>query len=108
MIEDLEKFRDSHESSNDRSAVEQYGHYFLGSIIVSDKDRQKFIIDGQQRLTTLTLLLVHIYRHLQDDKQRAQLSDLIFSPEIRQALFQYRCRGAQCVHGRIVCRHIVR
>ena len=88
LIEDLaQKFRDSHESSNDRSAVEQYGHYFLGSIIVSDKDGQKFIIDGQQRLTTLTLLLVHIYRHLQDDKQRAQLSDLIFSQRFGKRSF---------------------
>ena len=80
LIEDLaQKFRDSHESDNDRSAVELYGHYFLGSIIISDKEGQKFIIDGQQRLTTLTLLLVHIYRHLDDDEQKAQLSDLIFS-----------------------------
>ena len=80
LIEDLtEKFNDSHEPGNDRSAVEQYGHYFLGSIIVSDKDGHKFIIDGQQRLTTLTLLLIHIYRELDDDQQKAQLADLIFS-----------------------------
>ena len=58
LIDDLaEKFGDSHDPDNDRTAVEQYGHYFLGSIIISDKDGHKFIIDGQQRLTTLTLLL---------------------------------------------------
>lgn len=88
LIEDLaQKFRDSHESDNDRSAVEHYGHYFLGSIIISDKDGQKFIIDGQQRLTTLTLLLVHIYRHLDDDEQKAQLSDLIFSQRFGKRSF---------------------
>ena len=88
LIEDLaQKFRDSHESSNDRSAVEQYGHYFLGSIIVSDKDGRKFIIDGQQRLTTLTLLLVHIYRQLDDDGQKAQIADLIFSLRLGKRSF---------------------
>ena len=50
LIDDLaKKFLESHEPGNERSAVVQYGHYFLGSIIISDKDGQKFIIDGQQR-----------------------------------------------------------
>ena len=71
LIDDLSgKFLESHEANNERSAVENYGHYFLGSIIISDKDGQKFIIDGQQRLTTLTLLLIHIYRQLGDDEQK--------------------------------------
>ena len=80
LIEDLaEKFRDDYESADERSAVENYGHYFLGSIIISDRDGPKFIIDGQQRLTTLTLLLIHIYVQLEDDEQKAQIADLIFS-----------------------------
>ena len=80
LIEDLaEKFRDDYESGDERSAVENYGHYFLGSIIISDRDGRKFIIDGQQRLTTLTLLLIHIYLQLRDDEQKAQIADLIFS-----------------------------
>lgn len=80
LIEDLaEKFGDSHDSTNERSAVESYGHYFLGSIIVSDKNGRKFIIDGQQRLTTLTLILVYIYRQLNDGNQKAPLANLIFS-----------------------------
>ena len=80
LIEDLaEKFGDSHAPANERSAVESYSHYFLGSIIISDKDGRKFIIDGQQRLTTLTLLLVHIHRQLNDNAQKAQLANLIFS-----------------------------
>ena len=47
LLEDLAaKFLESHEEGADRSAVAEYGHYFLGSIIISDKDGQKFIIDG--------------------------------------------------------------
>lgn len=88
LIEDLtEKFGDSHEPNNERSAVEGYGHYFLGSIIISDKDGQKFIIDGQQRLTTLSLLLVYLYRQLNDDEQKAQLSELIFSQRFGKRSF---------------------
>ncbi len=88
LIEDLvERFNDSHEPGNERSAVEQYGHYFLGSIIISDKDGRKFLIDGQQRLTTLTLLLIHLYRQLDDDEQKGQLADLIFSQRFGRRSF---------------------
>lgn len=88
LIDDLaEKFLQSHDPGNERSAVEQYGHYFLGSIIISDKDGQKFIIDGQQRLTSVTLLLIHIYRNLDDGDQRTQLADLIFSTKFGRRSF---------------------
>lgn len=80
LIDDLsEKFLDSHKAGNERSAVESYGHYFLGSIIISDKDGHKFIIDGQQRLTSLTLLLIHLYRQLVNDDQKKEVANLIFS-----------------------------
>jgi hypothetical protein len=80
LMEDLsEKFLDDHEVGNARSAVEDYGHYFLGSIIISDKDGHKYIIDGQQRLTSLTLLLIHIYRQLVDEDQKKEIANLIFS-----------------------------
>jgi len=80
LIDDLaNKFLESFEPGHERSAVADYGHYFLGSIIISDKDGQKFIIDGQQRLTTLTLLLIFLQHELQDGDQRSQTADLIFS-----------------------------
>ena len=78
LVEDLaEKFSDSYDAGDDRSAVEGYGHYFLGSIIISDKDGRKFIIDGQQRLTSLTLLLIHIYRLLDDDEQKGNYKETL-------------------------------
>ena len=80
LIDDLaSKFLENHEEGNERSAVAEYGHYFLGSIIVSDKNGQKFIIDGQQRLTTLTLLLIFLQHRLADPEQKGQIADLIFS-----------------------------
>jgi hypothetical protein len=91
LIDDLSaKFLESYEPGHERSAVAEYGHYFLGSIIVSDKDGQKFIIDGQQRLTTLTLLLIHLQHQLQDEEQleqRGQLAELIFSQKFGKRSF---------------------
>lgn len=80
LIEDLtSKFLESHEPGNERSGVAAYGHYFLGSIIISDRADKKFIIDGQQRCTSLTLLLIYLHRNLVDEEEKGQLADLIFS-----------------------------
>ncbi len=88
LIDDLAaKFLESHEDGNERSAVADYGHYFLGSIIISDKDGQKFIIDGQQRLTTLTLLLIFLHHKLGDAEQKGQIADLIFSQKFGKRSF---------------------
>ncbi len=88
LIEDLSgKFRESYEDGNERSAVAEYGHYFLGSIIVSDKDGEKFIIDGQQRLTTMTLLMIFVQRRTPDEDQKAQVADLIFSQKYGKRSF---------------------
>ena len=75
------------DDGHERAAVADYGHYFLGSIIVSDKQGQKFIIDGQQRLTTLTLLLIFIQHQLADPEQKGQVADLIFSQRFGKRFF---------------------
>lgn len=88
LIEDLsEKFLESYQHGDERSAVEQYGHYFLGSIIISDKEGRKYIIDGQQRLTSLTLLLMHVHRQLADEEQKGQLAELVFSQKFGKRSF---------------------
>jgi Protein of unknown function DUF262/Protein of unknown function (DUF1524) len=81
------KFLESYEPHHERTDVGDYGHYFLGSIIISDKEGVKFIIDGQQRLTTLTLLLIFLQRQLEDAEQRGQLADLIFSQKFGRRSF---------------------
>ena len=56
LIDDLTgKFLDHYEEGHARYEVERYGHYFLGSVVLSHKRGQRFVVDGQQRLTTLTL-----------------------------------------------------
>ena len=46
--------------------LEKQSKYFLGSIVISKSGDMRNIVDGQQRITTLTLLLIHL-NHLQKD-----------------------------------------
>ena len=87
LLDDLcGTFLDNYNEGDDRSAVEQYGRYFLGSAIICDRDGQKYIIDGQQRMTTLTLLLIFIY-HLVNETQKTQLAELIFTTKFGKKSF---------------------
>lgn len=80
LLDDLTgRFLEDHDDANPREAVAGYGHYFLGSVVVSNKNGQKFLIDGQQRLTTLTLLLIYIHNLQRDREERVDVSDMIFS-----------------------------
>ena len=70
LINDLtKKFFDSYHEEDPRDQVEKYDHYFLGSIIISQTGGKRYIVDGQQRLTTLTLLLIKLHHLLKDNEQ---------------------------------------
>lgn len=76
-------FTSRFDPSHDRQQVGKYPHYFLGTIITVTEGAVKNIVDGQQRLTTLTLLLIHLHHLLKDraggDEQRADIQQLVFS-----------------------------
>lgn len=80
LIDDLSNaFLEFYDPEHEREDVEEYGHYFLGSIIVNNKNGKKFIVDGQQRLTTLTLLFIYLH-HLQQDRDiKVPIKSLIYS-----------------------------
>src|SRR5437764_1089216 len=62
LLEDLfGKFAGAYEAAHEPWQVQNYPRYFLGSIVISEKDGERFIIDGQQRLTSLTLLLIFLH-----------------------------------------------
>lgn len=83
LLDDLAgEFLDDFDEAHERTAVEKYGHYFLGSVIISHKNAQEFVVDGQQRLTTLTLLLIYLHHLIRDgahSEDAATVSGLIFS-----------------------------
>ena len=88
LLDDLsEKFLEEYQPVHPRKKVADYPHYFLGSIIISRKESTGFIVDGQQRLTSLTLLLI-LLRNLQKDRaDKVIVDELIFSEQYGQKSF---------------------
>lgn len=88
LVNDLSgKFLEDYQPGHERSKVADYPHYFLGSIIISEKDSASYIVDGQQRLTSLTLLLI-LLRNLQKDHvHKVNVDELIFSEKYNQKSF---------------------
>ena len=80
LLSDLEsKFLSTYNEQDEREEVEKYPTYYLGSIIVSRKDGKRSIIDGQQRLTSITLLLIHLHNLQKESKEKVEIKSLIFS-----------------------------
>ena len=80
LLDDLSRiFLESYTEGDALTDVSSYNHYFLGSIIISYDGPQRYIVDGQQRLTTLTLLLISLYRLLEDGYLKNQVDQCIYS-----------------------------
>lgn len=59
LINDLTaEFLQNYNPEHKRNDVEKYGIYFMGSIVLAGEENA--IIDGQQRLSSLTLLLMYL------------------------------------------------
>ncbi len=68
LVEDLTAtFLKSYASKHKRSEVANYQNYYLGPFVfsVNPDNGKKSIIDGQQRITSITLLLIYL-NHLQN------------------------------------------
>lgn len=96
LIDDLtEEFFEHYSNTDERGKVVDYGSYFMGSIVLTAEDNA--IIDGQQRLTSLTLLLIYLYHNLEDEEERAEVLQLIYSKKRVQKplifMFQ-KCQNA--------------
>ena len=88
LLNDLTgKFFDHYEEGHQRHEVERYGHYFLGSVVLSHKRGQRFIVDGQQRLTTLTLLLIRLHVLQEARPDPVDVRNLIFSEKYGRKSF---------------------
>lgn len=88
LIDDLtSRFLDDYRDEHQRDQVSGYGHYFLGPIIISYKNNVNYLVDGQQRLTSLTLLLIHL-RNLQKERSdQVNIDELIFSEKYGKKTF---------------------
>lgn len=79
LIDDLTtEFLIYYKSGDDRIAVQDYGAYFMGSIVLAG--RENAIIDGQQRFSSLTLLLMYLNNRLRVTGQSySVIEQMIFS-----------------------------
>jgi hypothetical protein len=62
--------------------LDKQSKYFLGSIVISKAGDVRNIVDGQQRITTLTLLLIYL-NHLQKDhaKKVNKIEQLVYDED---------------------------
>ena len=80
LIEDLtDAFKQDYDSSHHRRKVQEYRNYFVGSLVTSSGEGEKFIVDGQQRLTTITLLLTYLRHNIEDAGDKSMITTLIHS-----------------------------
>ena len=62
LVTDLTSaFLNEYTLGDSRRKGEEYNSYYLGPFVISEKDGTRSIIDGQQRLTSLTLLLIYLH-----------------------------------------------
>lgn len=88
LITDLTStFLDAYSKDDERTAVEHYNNYYLGPFVVSSRDGMKSIIDGQQRLTSLTLFLIYL-NHLQKElKFSESIAPMVYSEKYGKKSF---------------------
>ena len=79
LIDDLtSEFLEYYHPRDSRLAVADYGAYFMGSIVLAG--RENAIIDGQQRFSSLTLLLMYLNNRLKSIGQSYNMIEtMIFS-----------------------------
>lgn len=80
-------FLEDYEEHHLRPQVASYRCYFLGSIIISQRNGENYIIDGQQRLTSLTLLLIYLNNLQKNTKDIVEITNLIFSKKFGTTSF---------------------
>jgi uncharacterized protein with ParB-like and HNH nuclease domain len=98
LVTDLTStFLDAYAPGDLRTDVEHYNNYYLGPFVVSSRDGMKSIIDGQQRLTSLTLFLIFLNNLQKKLGGKESIEPLVFSEKFGQKTFNIQ------VEERIAC-----
>ncbi len=82
LLHDLERrFLDEYNPNHTREDVASYRPYFLGPIVTELRGGTRYLVDGQQRITTLSLLLIYLRRCLREkhEADSEALQSLIFT-----------------------------
>lgn len=88
LVTDLTSaFLNEYAPGDKRKEVENYNNYYLGPFVVSSKDGKRSIIDGQQRLTSLTLFLIYLNNLQKELGESQKIETLIFSERYDEKSF---------------------
>lgn len=89
LVEDLSSaFLKSYHPSHARTDVANYQGYYLGPVVFSvSEDAKNSIIDGQQRITSITLLLIYLNNLQKERESKVSIHELIFSEDFGEKSF---------------------
>ena len=88
LVTDLASaFLANYEAAHERTEVENYNTYYLGPFVLSEKDGQRSIIDGQQRLTSLTLFMIYLHNLQASLGLSENIESMIFSEKFGKKSF---------------------
>lgn len=89
LMDDLTSaFFSQRELGQERADVAKFRPYFLGPIITSTREGVRYLIDGQQRMTTLSLLLIQILHSLESgNDQRGDVQSCVYSSQYGKKTF---------------------
>lgn len=103
LIRDLStEFLKSWKASDSFDDVLRYDPYYMGEIVLSVKDGINYIIDGQQRITSLTLLLIYIINKYKqaDDFPMEEVTPLIYKQKGGKKTFNLQIdERKDCMEG---------
>lgn len=88
LVQDLARsFNNDYELNHSRIDVASYRPYFLGPVVTFSREAVRFLVDGQQRMTSLSLLMIHISSILEPGDSQDQLRKLVYSSQFGQTKF---------------------
>ncbi|MCW8336109.1 DUF262 domain-containing protein [Vibrio paucivorans] len=88
LVTDLcNAFLDNYDPEHQRQDVAGYNSYYLGPFVLSERPDRRSIIDGQQRLTSLTLFLIYLNNKQKELGLNEAISGMIFSEQFGQKSF---------------------
>jgi hypothetical protein len=81
------RYGTDYEAGDARAKVASYRPYFLGPIVTSRVGNVRYLVDGQQRLTTMTMLLIHLNRLCESRDGAENLAPLVYSSHYGELSF---------------------
>lgn len=99
LVEDLTStFLKSYKESDKRSDVANYQNYYLGPVVFSNAQKGKdSIIDGQQRITSITLFLIYLNNLQINSESKVPISNLVFSEQYGEKSFNMTDMDRQAI-----------